>query len=255
MPRKWSDYEIQLLRKRWNRTHPQLIAKRLDRTPLAVLSKAQALGLRSDVLAGRHWTPEEEAQLREMWGHLDLLTIARRLERTGHAVTLKAKALKLPAPSRVAGKTVSALCQDLATDARRINYALEALGISKHRVKRGSLKQKRHVHAEYVRHEDIPRLQQFLEENPRIYRDTPEAARTTRGAWGVGKKAPACIGCGTSAKPHHAKDRCYPCYNRYANRARRSHEEVLADDPVLDLARDGADPVLPGGVAMKDAAE
>jgi hypothetical protein len=223
----WASHEVEQLRAEWGRTSPRLLALRLGRTYRAVLTKARSLGLRRTLLRGRRWTEEELSCLRTLWGRRDLLSIARKLNRTPHAVTEKARALRLPAPSKVEGVTIHALQDLLCTDARRINHALQVLGVTKRRVKRGAVQQKRRVTAEYVRHKDVPKIAQFLEDNPRIYYDAPDRMRTTRGVWGVGKKAESCAGCGTTKKPHCARDRCLRCYNRWLAKRRRAKTEAF----------------------------
>lgn len=53
-------------------------------------------------------------------------------------------------------------------------------------------------------------------------RDKPDGVRllaptgkvTPTRAWGIGKKPPACLGCGTTERPHRAGGRCMSCYQK-----------------------------------------
>lgn len=216
----WSPEEDRKLSGLWGRVTPKIIAYRIGRSPVAVVERAARLELGPNPYMRRSWSEEDVVELRRLWGGRDLLTIARRLGRTPNAVAMKAKKLKLGLPHRVTGPTIGELVRESGWSRNKLVAAIADLGIELKEVQSRSDPRAKRGRRKVVPLKDVSRLLEHVEERPRIFRDAPGSGRTTRGAWGVGKKPAKCLGCGTTKRPHYAKGRCGRCYDRGIQRAR-----------------------------------
>jgi len=215
----WTSDEERKLRKLWEHYQPKYIALKLGRSLVAVVEKAKSLGLKPNQWTRRRWSDEERTELRALWGRRDLLTIARRLGRTPVAVSMEAKKLGLGLPHHAFGKTLGELEKELGSKRSKILNAMKKLGFELRPVRtRTDPRFKRRTRL-VVENHHIPQIVAMLEEHPRIYSDAVGAGRSTKGVWGVGKKPPCCKACGTTKRPHYAKDRCQRCYDRQRNKS------------------------------------
>ena len=164
--------------------------------------------------ACRRWRPSEDRLLVACWGDEDIEHLARRLRRTARAVSARALLLRLGPPSRET-KTVDAIVRESGYSHSRIFGAVVRLGIVLERARRQDPRQPERVDRWAVTDEQERSILSFLAGVPdgrRLY--TNRGQRTQAGVWGVGRKPAACLGCGTTERPHRANGRCRACSAR-----------------------------------------
>jgi signal recognition particle subunit SEC65 len=158
------------------------------------------------------WTPEEDDRLTMLWGLLTLAKISAKLERTPWSVSCRARHLDLGSPARSTW-SVRSIAKYSGFSAEKIENAIKKLGISVHRAKTGN---PRGPKARWARaaldDEQVDGLIQYMLEHPYVWTDAPGMSRSTKGAWGVGKKPAQCVKCGRNDRPHMARGECRACY-------------------------------------------
>jgi hypothetical protein len=94
MRRKWSDSEIQFLKKNWGIMPFEQITGTLERSNDSVLRKARRLGLdvrkKEEEKVKRKWKPEEDAYILENYKREPTAEISRHLRRTEPAIRKRA---------------------------------------------------------------------------------------------------------------------------------------------------------------------
>lgn len=172
--------------------------------------------------SGKSWSPEEERKLQFEWGVFHLHTLAKRFGRTPVAVKMRARKLGLGAPSR-GTETVHQIVQRSGYSKPQIWNAAKALGIPIHRRTSAQVKVGKYRFTS-IDSDDAERIIDFLKSRPDGARIRHERA----GEWGCrGRgghmKPEKCVGCQTADRPHYAKDRCHPCYERWRNEIRKEN--------------------------------
>lgn len=165
--------------------------------------------------ANRHWTEEEVEHLRWHWTYRSIKKLSSDLDRTPIAITQKARELKLGPPSK-RGMSLRAFARYTGFSYNKVLQAAKKFEIRMGKAYSGDAG-RGNVGKTNQYALDIDTQEQLLEvmlEHERIYSDSKENKRTTRGKWGVGKKPNACVDCGSSKKPHYAKGKCASCYNK-----------------------------------------
>lgn len=155
----------------------------------------------------RHvWTKREDRLVRELYARSGfargpLEALAAQLGRTWQAVHTRMCGLGLPrmkAPKPRWPKTVNDLVREWGYARTRIVIAADRAGVTLARGPRRSYivteEQATAIRAELAKHLDGTRLH-----------------RVQHGEWGLGGHPPACIDCGRSDRPRHARDRCAAC--------------------------------------------
>lgn len=87
---KWSDKELDILKRLYDKESKEYIAEKLERTPKAVAVKAGRLGLIEDAPNQNLWTIEEDIFLEKHIAKWPIEKIAKKLERTPSAVQRRA---------------------------------------------------------------------------------------------------------------------------------------------------------------------
>lgn len=164
--------------------------------------------------AGCHWTPDEDRRLAAVWSERALVGIARVMGRTMRAVSVRAFKLRLGSIN-ASTTTMKAFTASTGYSRSRVQNAATRLGIVFERAKRQDPRQRGKTIEWAITDEQSDRILEFLstlQDGRRLYSN--RALRSERGVWGVGIKPVACVGCGTTTKPHRAKGRCARCYHR-----------------------------------------
>lgn len=189
----------------------------------------------------RTWTQKEDEYLQWNWSEKTIEVMATDLARTQWAVAVRAVHLRL-GPYARGTMSLREVERFSGFSVTKIKQAVKKLRLRVPRALTSEPGQKRT--AEFAFTEDmLETVTAFMLENPLIYSDKKGAQRSTRGAWGVGKKPPACLRCGKDEKPHYAKGHCRYCYfvvsglrkpyERTGNRAGEKYWEK----PVLSVER------------------
>ena len=160
----------------------------------------------------KDWTSTEDDLVTILWGEMPLAKIATRLHRTPWAVSCRARTLSLGSPARSTW-SVRAIAKYSGFSAEKIEHAIEKLGMSTPRSRTGNPRsgKSRWSRAAFA-DEQVDKLISYMMETPYIWTDAPGMSRSTKGAWGVGKKPPQCVKCGRSDRPHVARGECRACY-------------------------------------------
>lgn len=165
----------------------------------------------------RPWTKDEDHVLEFFWGSHTVHWIASKLKRTPWAVTHRALDLKL-GPFERGMVSMRQFCERSGFLQHQVILAAKKLNIIIHRAKPGSpiksRPQRRYSIDDDQQEVLLAELLRLTKKSSHIYRDKPGDARSTKGAWGVGKKPPACTRCGTADRPHTSRGLCASCYNR-----------------------------------------
>jgi hypothetical protein len=173
----------------------------------------------------RLWTRGETNRLIIHWGTKDLVALAQMLGRTPQAITERAKKLHLGTQNR-GTKTMQQIRRESGYELSRLWAAVDILGLVIHRGLRMDPRQTKATHRFAVSEEQEAAILQFLGtqlDGRRLF--SYRGTRTQNGVWGVGLKPPACLSCGTSARPHCARGCCANCYARQRKRAKRETRE------------------------------
>jgi hypothetical protein len=169
-------------------------------------------------MAERHrkeWTVLEDDKLAFWWGVFKLKTIAERLDRTQWAVATRARNLKLGPACRGQGMTLRAFCRHSGYSTTKIKAVAEQLEIPLRRIPNSDPAHKKPKRPFLIPPEDQAELLRAMLEGPeRQYTNAQGAGKSVKGLWGVGRKPPSCVRCGSVDKDHYAKGQCKPCYVR-----------------------------------------
>jgi len=95
VPRKWTDFEIENLRKLYPVLPNREVALRIDRTEESVKKKAWKLHLAKTYMRYKFWSEEDVEALRKQYPMKSIRELANALNRTETSVELKAKRLRL----------------------------------------------------------------------------------------------------------------------------------------------------------------
>lgn len=155
----------------------------------------------------RIWSDEEMQYLQFHWGSEDLGDIAKALSRTPEAVVMKARELELGSAQQGV-VSLRGFSRKSGYSLSKIWAAVEALGLKIRRARRSEAWQKRRITWFAISDEQQEQLLEYMLEHEVIHKVPPR----TPGAWGEGKKPPACLRCERSSKPHYAKGYCASCY-------------------------------------------
>jgi len=220
---------------------------------------------------GRHWTETEDKKLFIEWSNLSVFAIAKKLQRTPWGIAQRARALKLGPFSHGNGISMREFERYSGFSSMKIKAAVKALGLQLPRIIPSDPAHKSPLRRFMIDEDHQDALLKHMLDNPLYFMNEPGAGKTTKGVWGIGRKAPRCKICKRNDIPHFAKDKCKRCYQikytkqkaRRRARAREQkagatassvpftlHEQVRLDDPVLDLAGHGLGEVLPGPQTM-----
>lgn len=160
----------------------------------------------------KDWTTEEDDKLTMWWGLWTLTKISQKLARTPWGVSCRARHLGLGSPARSTW-SIRSVAKYSGFSEEKINHAIEKLGISVHRAKTGNPRGPRDRWSRAaLDDETVDTVIDYMLKNAYIWTDAPGMARSTKGAWGVGKKPPQCVKCGRSDRPHMARGECRACY-------------------------------------------
>lgn len=168
-----------------------------------------------------HWTQAEVSYLVREWGNLSLDVLERKLKRPIRGIQAKASLLNL-GPANRGLWTVFTIEREYGYDRERITKAMAYLGIRLTKGLTRSTSNRKGGQRGYLPESRLDDLLQFLASHPdgeRLF--NPTGKRTKAGVWGIGIKPPACLGCGTSARPHVGKGYCASCRQKqYRAKAR-----------------------------------
>lgn len=172
-----------------------------------------------------YWTQEEITHLQFHWGYRSIAKLSQDLSRGVHAITRKAQDLKLGPPSK-RGMSINAFSRYSGFSITKIKKAAEFLGEPLRRSWSGDAS--RGNKGKTVRYlielELQERLLEVMLEHEYIWLNRRGDSKSTRGAWGVGRKPPCCAACGTDERPHYAKGKCRSCYNKKYKKKRKNDE-------------------------------
>lgn len=189
----------------------------------------------------RRWTEKDDAYLEFNWGALSPSVIAKELGRTHSAVYQKARDRGL-GPAHRGTMTIGEFAEYSGYSVSKIKHALSAMGRNIQHAWRstpgGGRGKSRYTTIDIELQEE---LLSFLLSQPtcRIYDDAPGSPRTTRGKWGVGRKPPVCVVCGTADHPHYARGKCVKCYERLRAAERKKNQRDPQPAGVLAPGREG----------------
>lgn len=105
--RKWTEKEIEYVKKWYCKKPTAEIAKHLDRTEVSIRHKADRLGMsdKANCIRGEQWTDKELKYLKLWYGKKTVQEIASSLQRTQHSVQAKAQRLGITdSDKRVEGR-------------------------------------------------------------------------------------------------------------------------------------------------------
>jgi hypothetical protein len=174
----------------------------------------------------RRWTPIEDDLLHFWWGVFHIERVAARLKRSVPAVAQRAHRLKLGSPGR-GTMTLREFSEHTGFARDSILLAAQRIGVTIPRRARGKCSQRGTQGRFYSIDAD-------LAEKLLAHLDPVLGNRKWSSNWGEKgriKVLPgACVACGTTERPHYAKDLCRRCYlnmkragKRYRNPSTRSN--------------------------------
>lgn len=176
------------------------------------------------------WSEEDVAILEFEWASLDIHKLAEKLGRTVVSVERKAIELKLSARRR-STKSLSRLVRTSGYSDYLIRRAMDALGMKMVRpaVRCDSSRRGRSTIKAFTEEAEAKILAYLTSFPDGQKRYGTTGKKTLRGIWGIGEKPSACVGgCGQSERPHCARGRCKPCYDRFTRDKRRERKEDSA---------------------------
>lgn len=179
----------------------------------------------------RRWLETEDHQLQFFWGAKRVEWIAKRLGRTPWGVVHRASALKL-GPFEREAISMKRFVELSGYSPSQVKKAARRAGLTLHRATPGSPARSRpkRLFAITEEQQEILLKELLSATSTHLYEDRPGDLRTTKGKWGVGKKPPACVRCGTSSRPHCSKGMCASCYNGILKKQKRAMLKAAAPD-------------------------
>lgn len=182
----------------------------------------QPTGRRIDPYGKRkHWTQAEVSYLVREWGAVSLQVLSRHLGRAPRGIQAKASELGL-GPANRGLVTVYVIEREYGYDRERIHKAMEHLGIRLTKGNTRTTSARKGGQRGYIPDSRVEDLLSFLATYPdgkRLFHRTGK--RTEAGVWGIGIKPPACLDCGTAARPHAYGGKCASCQTK-AYKARKA---------------------------------
>lgn len=167
--------------------------------------------------AKRRWKPAEDNQLIFMWGANPIAAIAAKLKRTPWGVAHRATALGL-GPFQQESVSLNKFCELSGFHPSQVKKMAKRLSLHLMRADPSSpeASSPRRLFAISEEQQELllPALLKAAARSSHVYADRPGDDRTTKGAWGVGKKPPCCMSCGKNHTPHFARGKCASCYNK-----------------------------------------
>lgn len=187
----------------------------------------------------RVWTKNEDHELQFYWGERSLTWLAEHFQRTEWGVSQHARALGLgPASRGTDSVSMRELERRSGFSVPKILQAAEALKLRLWRIETSDPAHRSPKRAYAINEDQVERLIEYMLANPLIYSNAPNAQRTTKGLWGVGKKPLVCASCGRNDRPHCAKDKCKICYNAGFKKRGMMPPDFARDDAHLQQILD-----------------
>jgi biotin operon repressor len=180
--------------------------------------------------AGRRWTKDEDRAIEWNWGSLSVFDIAKKLGRTPHAIQQRAQKVLEMGPASRGTWSVRALSRHSGFSEAKVENAIQKLGMHVTWALRTDPRNKnKKIKRRAITEEQAEDLIQYMLEQPYVWTDAPGASRSTKGAWGVGKKPACCVKCGSAERRHVAKGLCLRCYQGKFRRTQAEKKKPVAN--------------------------
>lgn len=158
---------------------------------------------------GSAWSPEEDARLRELWPGGGATTAATLMGRSLIAVIERARRIGLGSPNK-ALVSLTEVARRAGCSRERVRRGALAYGVPRVGYARSDARR-----ADGHRWSGLPEnaARQLVR---RLATAPSRILRNRAGSWGLGRKPRACLDphCRHPNRPHYARGRCKPCYQR-----------------------------------------